>query len=92
MTILTNQENETIRNNKNRTPQKRRVRKTKRNSENFVFHFSVSKKRVLRIFLACGIFLLNLGYFSNFASPTNIPFYAISISITTTILALIFSR
>ena len=84
-------ENELSGNNENK-PKRRRARKTKRQSENFVFHFEVNKMKLLKTVVAISVFLLNIAYFSNTVLPNDIPIYAISASITTLFLGIIFIK
>ena len=84
-------ENELSVNHENK-PKRRRERKTKRQSENFVFHFEVKKMKLLKTVVAISVFLLNIAYFSNTVLPNDIPIYAISASITTLFLGIIFIK
>jgi hypothetical protein len=89
MTVeATKLENELVGNKENKS-KRRRTRKTKRISDNFVFHFEVNKKKLLKSIITIVVFFLSIAYFRNTVLPNDIPIYVISTSITTLFLGII---
>jgi hypothetical protein len=92
MTITAAKLGSELSSSKENKPKRRRSRKTKLYSENFVFRFVVNKKKLLKIVIAIVLFLMSIAYFSNTVLPNDIPIYAISTNITTLFLGIIFIK